>query len=184
MSIHFKKTNLLKYGVEHALQNKEIKNKGKKTKKEKYGTEIYTNRIKAKSTIIKQYGVENPMQRLDVFVKNFRSGFKLKIHKQTGLKYQGTYEKHFLDYCFKNNVDIKKAPSIKYELENKKKVYHPDFYIKYKNSIVEIKSTYTYERDLEKNLAKQSACLKQGYNFIFIIDKNYVNLKKLLNQPK
>jgi hypothetical protein len=43
--------------------------------------------------------------------------------------------------------------------------------------IIEIKSTYTYNKDLEKNIAKQDACVQQGFNFIFIINKDYSNFK-------
>jgi len=45
---------------------------------------------------------------------------------------------------------------------------------------VEIKSTYVYNYELEKNIEKKKACLTNGYNFIFIIDKQYDEFKKLL----
>ena len=44
---------------------------------------------------------------------------------------------------------------------------------------MEIKSSYWYEKDLDKNLDKQKSCLEQGYNFIFIINKNYEEFEKL-----
>ena len=60
--------------------------------------------------------------------------------------------------------------------DNKNKIYFSDFYLENKNLIIEIKSSYTFNVDLKKNLAKQNACIEQGYNFIFIIDKNYDEL--------
>ena len=55
-------------------------------------------------------------------------------------------------------------------------MYFPDFYYKEKNLIIEIKSTYYYNKYLNKNLAKQEACISQGYNFIFIIDNDYQSI--------
>ena len=106
----------------------------------------------------------------EVFEKNQISSCLLKTHDLTGLKYRGTYEKDFLDYCINNNISIESGMTIKYFFDNKAKVYYPDFYLKSLNLIIEIKSNYIYEKDLQKNLAKQKSCLDQGYNFIFIID--------------
>ena len=55
------------------------------------------------------------------------------------------------------------------------------FYLTDYNLIVEIKSSYTYECELEQNLLKQKACLEQGYDFIFIINKNYDEFNELIN---
>ena len=61
----------------------------------------------------------------------------------------------------------------KYIFENNDHYYFSDFYLKLKNLIVEIKSKYTYEKYLDKNLIKQKTTIGLGYNFMFIIDKNY-----------
>ncbi len=105
---------------------------------------------------------------------------KIKIHKDTGLRYQGTYEKHFLDFCFENKIPVKKAKTIRYYFDSKRRVYYPDYYLENKNLIIEIKSTYTYKKHLEKNIAKKNSCIEQGFNFIFIIDKNYKDFKSLI----
>lgn len=194
-----KQTMMKNYGVNYTLQSAELRNKCKKTMLIKYNNENYRNSAKIKEThllktneekekMIKKmketnlikYGVESNMHKPDMFEKNQISGKKLKIHETTGLKYRGTYEKHFLDYCFKNNIKIEEAKIIKYKFDEKSKVYHPDFYIKNKNLIVEIKSNYYYNKYLNKNLAKQSSCINQGYNFIFIVDQNYNELLKSL----
>lgn len=61
-----KKTNIIKYGVEHGLQSKEIRQKGKETNLEKYGVEFTLQvpeiRKKGFETMIEKYGVHYPMQ--------------------------------------------------------------------------------------------------------------------------
>jgi hypothetical protein len=48
-------------------------------------------------------------------------------------------------------------------------VYLPDFYIISENLIIEVKSDYTYNADLEMNLLKKEYTEKAGYNFEFMI---------------
>jgi hypothetical protein len=54
------------------------------------------------------------------------------------------------------------------------------FFIPEYNLIVEIKSSYTYNYELDKNQIKKDYCIKNGYNFIFIIDKDYLYFDNLL----
>ncbi len=54
-------------------------------------------------------------------------------------------------------------------LDNRVHTYIPDFYIKSNNTIIEVKSKWTFEKDKEKNLLKQQACLSKGFNFEFKI---------------
>ena len=207
-SVKNKQTNLKRYGFECVLNNKLIRNKIEKTCLERYGgispfaskevqtkisqtlfdnygctSPIYSEEVKdkMKKTNLKKYGVEHNMHNQESFEKNQTSAFLLKKHELTGLKYRGSYEKDFLDCCFKNNIKVENAKSIKYSFIQKEKIYYPDFYLKNKNLIIEIKSDYTYLKDLKKNLSKQKVCLAQGYNFIFIINKNYIEFDKLVN---
>ena len=46
--------------------------------------------------------------------------------------------------------------------------------------IIEVKSSYTYEYDLDKNITKKEYSIKSGFNFIFIIDKDYTDLNSTL----
>ena len=162
-----------KYGGNAPACDKEIVKKikqtiGNKTKEEKkYIIE------KFKKTCQKNWGVDYPMQNQELSEKQLMSGKKWKFHEQTGMKYQGNNEKDFLDFCFKKNILVTRGETIWYKLKDKKKAYHPDFYLKEKNLIIEIKSTWYYNLHLELNLTKQKACLDQGYGFIFIIDMNY-----------
>ena len=171
------KSKLLElYGVENAMQSEEVRNKNKKTCFEKYGVEYVFQdkefKENSKRTLLEKYGVENVIQNKEIHEKQQMSGFKAKIHEDTKILYRGTYEKSFLDFCFLNKISVENGKTIKYFFDGRKRVYFSDFYLESKNLIIEIKSSYTYKRYLNKNLAKQKACLDQGYNFIFIIDKN------------
>lgn len=61
---------------------------------------------------------------------------------------------------------------IEYNFKGKIKKYLPDVFIKSENKIVEIKSTYSYKLDLEKNLTKRDGCILKGFNFEFQIWDN------------
>ena len=53
-------TNLRKFGTNNPMKNKDIVEKVKKTKKEKYGNPKYNNFEKMQETLLKHYGVTNP----------------------------------------------------------------------------------------------------------------------------
>ena len=63
--------------------------------------------------------------------------------------------------------------------EGNERHYYPDFYIDEFNMICEIKSDYYYKLDESRNICKKIYTEKSGYNFIFIINKNYDELKKI-----
>jgi len=56
-----------------------------------------------------------------------------------------------------------------YEYENETHRYYPDIYIKSENRVVEVKSTYTFNKEKEKNLLKRESVLNKNINFNFII---------------
>jgi len=146
-------TSLINYGVDNVLKSDEVKNK-------------------IKATCLKKYGVEHPMQNKNIFIKSFLTSNKIHKYKNTDIFYQGSYEKDFLDK-YLNKIEIDKIDKIKYIFDDKIKYYNPDFYYKKLNLIIEIKSDYTLINELYKNLAKQKSCVEQGYNFIFIVNKDY-----------
>ena len=170
---------LEKYGVENSSQCPKIKNKKIRTNIEKYGVEYgFQNeevKEKIKKTNLEKYGVENPQQNINIFNKQQKSAFQMK--KFENLTYQSSYELDFINKYY-NKINIVNGMTIRY---NENKVYFPDFYIPELNLIIEIKSDYTFNSDKEINIEKQKACLEQGYNFIFIINKNYTEFEKLLS---
>jgi len=155
-----KKSNMLKYGVENVFELENIKEKIKKT-------------------CLQRYGVEYPAQNEDIFLKTQKKRFKIEKYKNTNIYSQGSYEKDFLNK-FYDKIEIRRAKSFIYIFNEKEHYYHPDFYAPKFNLIVEIKSKYIYELEIEQNQLKRQACLNEGYNYIFIIDKNYTEIEKLL----
>ena len=153
-----KETNLERYGVENVSQNKQIKKK-------------------KMNTCLKNYGVDNPLKDPDIFMKQQISGYKCKIYK--GVYYRGTYELDFLKK-YSHIYDMINGKTIKYFFDEKDRNYHPDFFIEKFNLIIEIKSDYTYNKEFDMNQAKRTATLENGYNFIFVINKDYTELNKIL----
>jgi hypothetical protein len=183
-------TCLEKYNVDNTLSliNKEdrinnIKEWFKNNPEERIKRKIWMAsdkfKQKSKKTCVERYGVDHPMHLDSVVLKNHISGYWLKKYKDTELYYRGTYELNFLDKYY-NKIDINNCKSLYYIFNNKKRKYYPDFFIESLNLIIEIKSTYTYNKFLEMNLEKQAESIRSGFNFIFIIDKHYTEFENCL----
>ena len=90
------------------------------------------------------------------------------------VNYQG-YENVALDELINmyNEDDIENnrqnIPKIQYILNNKVHYYYPDIYIKSQNLIIEVKSIFTYKKQLVKNIIKSLSVRKYGFNFEFWI---------------
>ena len=104
-----KKTNIERYGFEHASQSKEIKDKMRETNIERYGVEYSLQseeiRDKGKETNIERYGFENPAQSKEI---------KDKI-KETNIERYG-FENPFQSEEIKDK--IKKTNIERYGVEN------------------------------------------------------------------
>lgn len=203
-------TFLMKYGVESYMKSPEFREKSKKTNIEKYGFDspnkspiIKEKKIKSmilkygyisnsiteeskkklRETNLSKYGVEYPMQLLEFFEKQQKSSKKI-IKYNDDIYYQGRYEKDFLDYTKTIGIieKIKRGPIIKYKMEEFEKVYFPDFYYDDLNLIIEIKSSYYFKKYYDKNISKMNRCIELGYNFIFIINKDYSEFNKILKK--
>lgn len=92
------------------------------------------------------------------------------------MRIQG-YEHIYLDGYFSQGLsedDISRGNGlgIFYEFEGKRRKYFPDFYIKSTNTVVEVKSTWTYEKEISKNIAKFKRTKEMGYNFELHAYKN------------
>lgn len=177
-------TNLKKYGTKLCTQNLDIKEKTKQTNVKRYGKDYYLQtkdkQEKSIKTCLEKYGVENPVQNIDIYNKIIKSSTKVKYFKNTELHYQGKYELDFLEK-YSNIYIIKNGMTIRYK---NNRIYYPDFYLPHYNLIVEIKSSYWYNKYLNSNLEKQKSCIEQGYNFIFIINKNYDEFSQLVENQK
>jgi hypothetical protein len=158
-----KETNLEKYGFDNPMKSKEIYQKFKKTNLEKYGCEY-------------------PAQNIDVFNRTQLTGLKLKTYE--GIFYQGSYELDLLKKLQELELinEVMRSKPIKYKINDSERVYFPDFYIKKYNLLLEVKSDYYFELHYEKNIAKQNTCINQGFNFLFIINKDYTEFELFLKQ--
>lgn len=170
-------TNIEKYNVKYFFTTDEFKEKSKATKNERYGDENYNNHEKFKKTNLERYGVEYILQNKKIREKQLASSLKIKRYKN--LYYQGSYELDFLVNYY-DKIKIENVNSIPYYY-NKKRIYFPDFYLPEYNLIVEIKSDYTYNLHRDMNEHKKIGSIKAGYNFLFIIDKDYTEFNNLIS---
>jgi hypothetical protein len=179
-----KDTCIKKYGVDNPGKCDIIKSKIKNTCIEKYGVQYSwqaeKTKDKIKATNNNRYGVDYPMQNAEIFEKMQKSGKKVKEYIfPSGRKVNVRgYEPFALDILINEYTEddivvrSKNMTAIWYEFQNKRKRYYPDIFIISVNKFIEVKSIYTYEADLEKNLAKQKACLNNNFNFEFMIFDN------------
>ncbi len=182
----YKKIIMDKYGVDNISQLQSVKDKKVKSAIDKYGVSYVFQakevKNKIKKTCISKYGVDNPTKNRDIFEKAQSTAFKKIKYDNTDLIYQGSYELNFINYSIKKEISFENGPSLKYIMNNKNRVYHSDFYLPEYNLVVEVKSKYTYNADYEENLLKKEYTIKAGYNFIFLIDKDYTELEKIINK--
>jgi hypothetical protein len=122
------------------------------------------------------------MQHPDLFKINSLSRFSIKKYEDTHLYVQSSYEEFFVKEFLKKypSNDLSQDLYIKYFYDNKFRTYHPDFFIKSINTIIEIKSSWTFNENntnkyLENlNYTKRDACIKNGYNFEFLKSKEEI----------
>ena len=148
---------------------------------------IYVGELIAKANL-KKYNVRSTTQLNHIFQKQVNSGYKRKeyiLPSGNKINVQG-YEPFALDILLKiyNEKNIKTStneqPIIWYNFKNKKHRHFLDIYIESENKIIEVKSDYYYEKDIDKNLAKQKCCIEQGYNYEFWIIDREGNIKDIL----
>ena len=170
------------YNVDNTSKVSEIKNKIKETFIEKYGGHPMHNEIvkgKVKETCLERYGC-HPAQRPEIQEQIQKSGKTYKCYTMPSgeLRQIQGYEHFALDILVKEYTEehIKSnrrdVPRILYEYNNKQKYYFPDIYLPHMNLIIEVKSTWIYKKEEEKNQIKAAAARAQGYQFEFWIFNN------------
>ena len=187
------KTCLEKYGFTSYTKTEEFKLKIRESFMLNWGVDWYTKsqdfRDKFKKTCMERYGVEHFMFDDDIsnlFKKQYKD-YKLPSGKI--VRIQG-YENFALDILLKkyneddlliSNKEIRNEIGIiNYIIDDSQKIYIPDIYIKSENKIIEVKSQFTYDSELEKNKIKKESCIDMGIDFEFwIIDKSG-NIKNCL----
>ena len=179
-----KNTHLTNKGTEYPFQLEIVKRKIKATIIRNFGVENISQsdyaKEKKRQTTLLNYGVESPMQNSLLFHKQLVNSYNRKIYIPPSgiLRYVQCYEHFALDELFKiykesdiltNRFDV---PRILYD---KTHYYYPDIYIVSENKIIEVKSSYTYEKCKNINEMKRDACISLGYSFEFWIFDNKRN---------
>ena len=153
-----KQTNLERYGVESVSQLDETKQKIINTTLERFGVENASQskeiKQKKKETSLKKFGVSHHLKDYDLFQKHLKSQYKVFEYKNTGINYQGSYEKYFLELLEEKGflLEVLNGQSFEYVLEEEKYIYHTDFLFRGQN--IEIKSMWTYNNN-GKNIKLQ-----------------------------
>ena len=168
-----------KYGSEFFINSEECK----KQMMEKYGSEFFVNSEECKKQMMEKYGVEYALQNETLFSKMLASSFRRKKYKYKDgtytmiLGYEDLALKELEDSKLYNKIeagDSINIPTFWYEFENKKHKYYPDIFIPETNTIIEVKSTYYFEKYKEKNIAKAIEVSKT-HSFLFYV---YFDKKK------
>lgn len=175
-------TCLLKYGFENYTKTSEFKEKAKSSFLKKYGVDWYSKssefKQKFKKTCLDKYGCEHFLQSdfMSIkFKKQFKdyilpSGKMIRIQGYENKALDILLKKYVEDDLFISNAEIRSEIGIiNYFIEDEEKIYIPDIYIKSENKIIEVKSKWTYELEVDKNRIKKETCLKSGFNFEFWI---------------
>lgn len=181
-----------KYGVDNVFQLSSVKEKSKTTCLKKYGVEYNSQRVEIKEgnsqwmlgmkrLLLEKYGVEYCMHVPEFFTKAQKnskvSKYKTKIFtfpSGNSVVIQGYEDKAILqllnegfseeDMIFDNSL----KPVIKYTFKTYSKRYYCDIWIPSKNMVVEVKSDYTWNNQLDLNLKKIEATVSSGFNFRLI----------------
>jgi len=164
----FEKGMMEIHGTIIPMRIKKSRDKYEETMMQRYNTIIpaknknISNKILA--TMNLRYGNNAPIQNKEIFDKTFKTRILIHLYKDTNLTYQGSYELDFIDK-YHDKYSIQNGPSIIYFFENKKHIYHSDFYISSLNLVIEIKSSYILKID-ENVEAKRLAVIAAGFNYI------------------
>ena len=186
-----KDTNMERYGTDEVLKIPELQERIKNIMIETHGfgnpLQCQTIKDKKDKTCEEKYGDKDIMKNAEIFEKVIKNSFKKKEYTlPSGKKitYQG-YENVALDALLETLKedeivnDIKLMPRIMYPFGDRIHRYYPDIYIPSQNKIIEVKSVYTYNKQLEQNMCKKEQVIKDGYIFEFWICNKKEIQKKL-----
>ena len=177
VKLHVEEANLKAIGHKNYFQAETSKQKIRKTSLEKYGVEHYACleecKQKMQTTSMSRYGVPFATQHPRILKKVLTSGLRKKPFTLPNGKihyFQG-YENVALELLLQEYdqsqiiMDILEIPIISYG----RKRYFPDFFIPLKNLIIEVKSNFTYQCQLDQNIQKANATINASFNFEFWI---------------
>lgn len=167
------------------MGSKIIFDKMKKTNEDKYGVEYFSKTDnwydKCVSTAISKYGKEWVSKVDSINIKQQSGGYSYhdfefpsgKVIRVQGYeprvltKLLTEYDEQDIIVGVQNIIDT--IGFFHYDYEGSTHRYYPDIYIKSINQVIEVKSTYTFNKEKEKNLIKRESVINKGINFKFII---------------
>ncbi len=149
---------------------------------QKYGVcnvfQLQSVKEKSKTTCLKKYGVPCHQQDPEVHDRMMKATHAFKSYVLPSGKtimVQG-YEDRAIDQLLEEGVEEhemvfvnRDKPTIKYTFHNRMKRYFCDIWIPSRNIVVEVKSNYTWEKDIDLNLAKVKATVSSGFNYRLIM---------------
>lgn len=195
------KTNIERYGSVCPLNNEKIREKAKQTLFNNYGvynvaqSDVIKNKIR--QNCLERYNVDWHSKRQDVWIKqcltldkqikpNYKKYKRYTLPSGKEITVQG-YEDVALDVYIlnlyneldiENSIVFMNSLNIQYTIDNTPHRYIPDFYIKSKNLLIEVKSEFTFYKDLEINYKKVEAAINKGFDIIILVF-SHVDRKKL-----
>lgn len=191
-------SNVEKYGTENPLTvDGPVREKSRQTMRDRYGTDwalqSEINKSKARKTMIERYGAEYSAQVPELRRKQRNSAKDHFLVKVLGREFdcQGSFEKLFIEnaeiFCGISALSLSsETPSIPYiDSLGKHRKYIPDFITDDMATIIEIKSTWTFngngkQKDwLDLIIRKLEGAVSAGYKFVVItIDKHRTVLRR------
>lgn len=157
-----KNTNIEKYGVEYYSSTSDWYNKCVKVALERHGKEwvskVDSINAKQQSGGYSYYDFEFPSGKVARV-----QGYEPKVLTKLVIDYNED------DIIVGVQNIINEIGFFHYDYEGKTHRYYPDIYIKSENKVIEVKSTYTFNKEKEKNLLKRESVLNKNINFKFII---------------
>jgi hypothetical protein len=171
-----------KYGVDNISKLESVKSKKNSKSQSKTKIEKELIRERYEKTCLERYGVTHLSKDSDFLEKLLKNSFSYKSYRLPSgkiISIQG-YEPKAMDYLLVNydesdlitkNLDIESlVGKFNYSGDDMREHrYYPDIYIKSENRIIEVKSDFTYELDIERNIKKRISVVEKNINFNFLI---------------
>jgi hypothetical protein len=150
----------------------------KHCRQKEYGSNCDAEKLE--KVMMEKYGVRNPMHVPEFVQNTLRASFRKKptevcgvIHNLMGyepiaIKYLSTHKNPVLHRLINPSEllfegEVQHFPY--FDEKKKDKVYYPDFEVKGENLIIEVKSTYIFNRTPERNILKFQEVASKGKYF-------------------
>ena len=184
-------TCIEKYGNEYVVNSEYSRSKTEDKLGTRYAYLTENARKNWRTALIKKYGEDNPMKvesilnkmintKLEKYGSLLTPSFRYKDYifpSGKTVKIQG-YENRALDILLKTYSEddivvgrkiLKITGDFIYKLGDKIHRYYPDIFIVSENKIIEVKSSFTLDRQSNTNELKKNSVLEKGYRFEFMI---------------